>query len=144
MQWSREQIIRHISVCVIICTELLKCHFPSFPMPCSRLLPIPPVVVHNLQLVPEERRFITHPGKLLLAVLHPDLILIHSISLLVDPLIRQLKHDSAYEGDGGEHEADREASRVSLGFLGVQEHVRAQNTTAVTEADVESDTHGAL
>lgn len=41
-----------------------------------------------LQLVPEERALVTHPGKLFVGVLRSDLVLIHGISLLVESLVR--------------------------------------------------------
>lgn len=81
---------------------------------------------------------------MLLRVLRPNLILVHSVPLCVDPLIRPLEHNRADQSDRRENKTNAEAGGVAFVLFGVQEHVRAEDPAAVAKTDVQSNAHGAL
>lgn len=79
-------------------------------------------VSKSLVLVPKQRTLITHPRQLLIVILPANILLVHSVSLLVDPPVGELQGHNAEERHGGETEPDAEAGWVA-GFFGVEEDV---------------------
>lgn len=72
-----------------------------------------------------------------------DLFVCHSIALLVHRLVSQLEQHGDDQHGAAQAQADSKACRISRRFT-VQEHVGAENASAVADTNVERHTDCAL
>lgn len=97
-----------------------------------------------LQLIPEKRTLIAHPRKLLFSILRSDLVLVHGVPLLVNPTVRPLEHHSTDKRKRRKNKSNTEPRRIPLILLGIQKHVRPENASTVSQANIQRNSHRPL